>query len=110
SLFESAGGFATTLASNLRPEQASDWEFGANYVKDGLLTETDSLGLKLAYFDNTIDDYINRRWYGYTDPTAPYFGTMVIQNIAQAKFSGFELSGNYQIGGFNADFAGTYYT
>jgi hemoglobin/transferrin/lactoferrin receptor protein len=110
SLFESAGGFATTLASNLKPERASDWEFGANYVKEGLLSETDSLGLKLAYFDNTIDDYINRRWYGYTDPSAPYFGTMVISNIAQAKFSGFELSGNYKVGGFNADFAGTYYT
>ena len=110
SLFESAGGFATTLASNLKPEQASDWEFGANLVKEGLLTEADSLGLKLAYFDNTIDDYINRRWYGYTDPTAPYFGAMVIENIAQAKFSGFELSGNYKVGGFNADFAGTYYT
>lgn len=114
SLFETAGGFATLIDDNLKPERAKDWEFGANLVKEGLLSETDSLGLKLAYFNNTIDDYINRRWDRVGIEYAPgyyyYINNMVVGNIAKAKFSGFELSGNYNIGGFNADFAGTYYT
>jgi hemoglobin/transferrin/lactoferrin receptor protein len=114
SLFEAAGGFATIIDENLKPERAKDWEFGANLVKEGLLAETDSLGLKLAYFNNTIDDYINRRWDRVAVEYYPgyyyYINNMVVGNIAQAKFSGFELSGNYKIGGFNADFAGTYYT
>lgn len=114
SLFESAGGFMTLIDDNLKPERAKDWEFGANYQKDGVFTEDDTLGLKLAYFDNTIDDYINRRWDIVRVEYYPgYFynvNNMVVGNIAKAKFSGLELSGSYQIGSLTADFSGTYYT
>lgn len=102
SLFESAGGFATVVDPNLRPETSKTWEFGTNLTREGVFDGDDSLRLKVGYFDSTIDDYINRTRVNST--------TMRIRNIEQAKFSGVDLSARYERGGFTAELGGSYYT
>lgn len=101
SLFETVGGFMTTLDPNLRPERAKTWEVGANYTRDGIFTDSDSLRFKVSYFDNTVDDYTNRRWINWQ---------MYMSNIARAHFSGLDLSARYEVNGFSAELAGSYYT
>jgi len=103
SLFESVGGFATIVDPDLGPERAHNWEVGANYQTRDLITAGDEVGLKLAYFDNNITDYINRRW-----DQSVYM--MKLGNIASARFIGLEASARYSANGFTADLGGTYYT
>ncbi|WEK06025.1 MAG: TonB-dependent receptor [Candidatus Devosia phytovorans] len=115
SLFESVGGFATLIAPGLTPETANNFEAGVNLQRDDLLFSGDTAGLKFAYFNNTTDDYISRAWEQRLAPHPIYGGTpylqnfMVIDNIDQARFSGFEMSASYDNGGFSADLNGTYY-
>ena len=101
SLFEASGGFMTLIDPNLAPERLTGFEFGTNVSFDGVLRDDDAVRLKLTYFDNDIEDYINRDWVNWM---------MYISNIDAAKFSGYELSGRYDIGSFSAEVSGTYYT
>lgn len=89
---------------DLLPETATTWEFGVNYALDGFATPDDSLRLKAAYFDNSIDDYIGSRTLSPFDPTSgctfvPGPGVIPIcyqyDNFAEAEISGFELEALY---------------
>src|SRR5690606_3257404 len=87
--------------------------FGANLTTGDLLAANDKLKVKLAYFNNTVDDYIYRRAQRVAPyPESPtYFTTVLdITNLARAKFSGIEFSGQYDAGSFSAQLAATYYT
>ncbi|BCJ90623.1 hypothetical protein IZ6_13580 [Terrihabitans soli] len=102
SLLESARGFLLTVDPDLGPETAHNWEFGVNLLKDDLAADGDRTAVKFAFFDNTIDDYISRRWTG---------AFLILENIHQAHFQGLELSGRHETNfGLTAELAGTYYT
>jgi len=103
SMFEAVGGMFTVPDADLGPERAHNWEFGANYTRDGLLFDDDRLGLKLAYFDNHTTDYIYRRY----DSS---ISGMRIGNIAGATFRGLEGQASYSVGDFEAALNATYYT
>lgn len=102
SMLESAGGFATIVDPDLRPETSKTWEVGTNVSRNGVFAADDSVRFKLGYFDSTVDDYINRTRISYSQ--------MRIRNIDRAKFSGVDLSARYELGGFSAELGGSYYT
>lgn len=108
SIMESLTGFSTWFNTELEPERSSNWEIGANLVRDGVLTSGDRGMLKLGYFDWTVKDYIAREWTT-VDLDTIIINTMLVYNIHQAHFSGLELSGRYEIGGLSAELAANYY-
>lgn len=89
---------------NLKPEISRDWEFGINYLKDGVLFRKDKLRAKAAYFINNYDDYISR----VQNTTSVAFFTTA--NLNKAKFSGAEFSGSYDARIFFAEGSMTMYT
>lgn len=84
----------------LQAEEASNWEFGTNLLRDDVFLPGDKLRLKLAYFDNTTDNYIGREFTGY----------MGLFNYDFVRFKGVEFSGRYDAGRFFTDFGINYYT
>ncbi|MDQ8698884.1 TonB-dependent receptor domain-containing protein [Hyphomicrobium sp. LHD-15] len=95
-----------TYNPNLKPEHASNWEYGANYLASDVFKAADKLRLKLAYFDNDYEDYLGRM-YGFT-PT----WTLVTQivNYDRVTMKGVEFSASYDAGLFFAETAMNYYT
>lgn len=99
-----AGGTFVEPNPNLKPERNSSWEIGANLIKDGVLTDSDSGMLKFGYFNWDVKDYIARQ----TGATSGVL-SLKLDNINRAKFSGLELSGRYEVGGFTAEANANYY-
>ena len=102
-------GSDSGLAPNplLEPETAKNWEFGVNYLKDGLLAENDKTRLKFAHFINNYDNYISRVQNPNLAGGSPFYS---VANLDTAMFKGFELSGSYDVGFFFGEAAITYYT
>jgi hemoglobin/transferrin/lactoferrin receptor protein len=92
---------------NLRPEQASNWEFGSNYLADNVITEGDKLKLKVAYFDNNYEDYIGRRQEFLMPFWIPYFE---VYNLDSVQMKGIEFNANYDTGKYFAELGLNYYT
>lgn len=106
SVIESVTAFNSVVASaDVKPERSSNWEIGANFNHDGLLAQDDRAMLKLGYFNWNVKDYLARNVI--VAPGVPL--TLNIDNIDRARFSGIELSGRYEIGGFTADLAANYF-
>lgn len=106
SLFESSLGTLQTLpGKGLKPERSSHWEIGASTMQTGLLAANDSASIKLAYFNNTIKNYITR----YYDPSPGKMGLMNFSNTDSFKTSGLELQSNYDAGRVFTDLSATYY-
>lgn len=104
SVIESVSAFNSVVANgNVKPERSSNWEIGTNLTRDGLFSKDDRGMLKLGYFNWDVKDYIAR--------SVRTSGPMVlnIENIDRARFSGIELSGRYEIGGFTADLSANYF-
>ncbi|MFC5386530.1 TonB-dependent receptor domain-containing protein [Aquamicrobium segne] len=97
----SGGGFLQANP-NLDAEIARNWEFGLNLSKDDVFLAGDKFRFKAAYFDNTTDGYIART---LDRTTWMYTRT----NIDRAKFSGIEISSEYDMGRFFLNGAFTYY-
>lgn len=105
SVIESVSAFNSVVANaDVKPERSSNWEVGTNLTRDGLLTGEDRGMLKLGYFNWGVKDYIARSVRNGSGPL-----TLNIENIDRAKFSGIELSGRYEIGGFTADLSANYF-
>jgi hemoglobin/transferrin/lactoferrin receptor protein len=104
SLWESVSTGFVTIDPNLRAERTSTWQVGANVSYDGVLHDDDQVRLKLAYFNNTVDDYIYRMQHSFSGTN------LYITNLPRVNFSGLELSGRYEVGTFSADISGIYYT
>lgn len=106
SLFETTTGWSTDMGQGFpdKPEHARNWEFGINWMRDGVLTEGDKLRFKASYFDNTVDDYITRIYSGDSSARAQ------LVNIDYAKLRGFEISASYDSGRLFGDVAWTHYT
>ncbi|MBN9670003.1 TonB-dependent receptor domain-containing protein [Roseibium aggregatum] len=105
SLMESSAGFLLVTDPDLMPEVAHTWEAGVNYDRQGLFNTSDTLGLKLSYFNNRVSDYIARSW---STPAYPY--RMLIHNIDEATFEGINASAQYTSGSFKASLSAAYYT
>ncbi len=91
---------------NLKAETTKSWEVGANVLRDGILTDTDKLRLKLSYFHSDHTDYISR----VSAQPVPGMPMFTFDNLDRASFSGIELSGSYDAGMVFMDAALTYYT
>lgn len=106
SLFETSQGVLQTRpGKNLKPERSSNWEIGASTLGKGLLVDEDTAAIKLAYFNNTIKNYITR----YYDPSPGLMGLMRFSNTDSYKTSGLELQAHYDAGRVFADLSSTYY-
>ena len=106
SLFETSQGVQQTMpGKGLKPERSSNWEIGASTLQKGLLVDDDSAAFKLAYFNNTIKNYITR----YYDPSPGLWGLMRFSNTDSYKTSGLELQTRYDAGRVFADLSSTYY-
>jgi hemoglobin/transferrin/lactoferrin receptor protein len=86
---------------DLDAEQASNWEIGTNFLRNDLFLPGDKARLKLAYFDNTTNDYIGRTYN---------LGLLSLFNYDYVRFKGFELSGGYDAKWGFVDFGFNYYT
>ncbi len=89
---------------DLVPEEVTNIDIGVNFARDNLFGD-DSLRLKLAYFDSDVENYLARNIGMVSGVYSMYF-----LNIERARFRGFDLSADYQRGGFAAKLGGTYYT
>ncbi len=106
SLFETSQGVLQTMpGKGLKPERSSNWEIGASTLQKGLLFDDDSAAIKLAYFNNTIKNYITR----YYDPSPGLWGLMRFSNTDSYKTSGLEFQTRYDTGRVFADLSSTYY-
>lgn len=105
SLHEDTTGFSTpTYWDDLKPEHAKNWEYGINVLKKGLLSAEDRLGVKYAFFDNTVEDYLTRTTSSIGNSSAE-----LIRNIDSAEFRGYEVSAEYSNDWGFAEAAFTYY-
>ncbi|NVZ69136.1 TonB-dependent receptor [Pseudomonas costantinii] len=106
SLFETSQGVLQTMpGKGLKPERSSNWEIGVSTMQKGLLVDNDSAAIKVAYFNNTIKNYITR----YYDPSPGLMGLMRFSNTDSYKTSGLELQSRYDAGRVFADLSSTYY-
>ncbi len=104
-----ASGIDITPNPNLKPEVAKNYEAGVNVIQRDLVTSNDVLKTKVAYFDNTYEDYIvrmNWKMAGLPKPIA----TDSWGNIDAAKFKGIEWSVDYDAGIVFASGNINYYT
>ncbi|WP_181404651.1 TonB-dependent receptor domain-containing protein [Asticcacaulis tiandongensis] len=76
----------------LRPEVSKNVEFGFNILRDGLFSDTDRLKLKLAYFDNSYEDFIMRE-YGTAFGLPTNYRTYT--NVPEVHFRGVEVAFDY---------------
>lgn len=86
---------------DLLAEEASNWEIGTNFLRDNVFMPGDKARLKLAYFDNTTNNYIGRTYN---------LGLLSLFNYEYVRFKGFELSGGYDARWGFVDFGFNYYT
>ncbi|WP_155955215.1 TonB-dependent receptor domain-containing protein [Rhodomicrobium udaipurense] len=87
---------------DVKAEEASNFEVGTNILKNSIFLEGDKARLKLAYFDNTTNDYIGREFYNWS--------YMRLFNYDHVRFQGVELSGGYSSKLGFLDFGFNYYT
>ncbi|AKD38942.1 heme acquisition system receptor [Pasteurella multocida subsp. multocida OH4807] len=107
SLFQATKGWSMqSTADNLeqlKPERAKNWELGITGFYEHLGGRDNVMGFKLAYFHNTVKDYLTRSFDRMS-------GLTQTLNLQSAQFTGFEASAYYDMRKFYAKLAGTYYT
>ncbi|MDO4431429.1 MAG: TonB-dependent receptor [Lonepinella koalarum] len=107
SLFQATKGWSMSNTSDslekLKPERAKNWEFGVNGLYENIGGQDNVIGLKLAYFNNNIANYLTRSLDKESGKTQTV-------NLQRAKMEGLEVSAYYDMRMFYAKFSGTYYT
>lgn len=86
---------------NLLPEEAASFEIGFNITADGLLLPQDQLGVKLAWFDTRIDNYIvNAKVMAPNDLVSGglFADAGFVNLLNEVAFDGYELSADYAAG------------
>lgn len=110
SLVESTRSMGYGVLTDVDAERAHNREIGFNLDRSDIFSAGDALGLKVAYFNNRVDNYLARRLSGQPDPEKPgYTLGLVIDNIEKAKFSGFEVGSQYTTGGTTIGLSGSYF-
>lgn len=97
------GGGSESMYPNpfLKPERSTTWEAGFNIFKENLWFDDDRLGVKVAYFDTRVDDFI----YMAMGVQPPGYGMAGIGNSAYVndmsgtRFKGIEYQLDYDTGG-----------
>lgn len=84
----------------LQAENAVNYEVGTNLLKSDVFLPGDKLRAKVAYFDNTTNNYIGRQ----------FSINMSLFNYDYVRFKGAEFSGGYDAGPAFVDFGFNYYT
>jgi hemoglobin/transferrin/lactoferrin receptor protein len=114
SVFETltSGSFGVPVAQNpVDPERNRSFEFGVNYLNEGVFAEGDKLRLHGAYFDNHISNYITRSNIPYK---SPFSGQTVYSlgrvNLDYADMRGIELGGDYDTGKYFGGISWNHYT
>lgn len=93
------GGGAEHMYPNplLDPERSTSWEAGVNILHQDLLKAADRLGIKVAYFDTKVDNFV------FTGVANTLPGVLAgglgnsffVNNLETTKFRGVELESNY---------------
>ncbi|SDW29100.1 heme acquisition protein HasR [Pseudomonas kuykendallii] len=99
-----AVGSSATMYPNplLDSERSTSWEAGFNILQRDLLKDDDRLGLKLAYFDTRVDNFM---FTGLTNAvpgslTHSDSNVFFVNNLEVTRFRGLELEANYDAGLF----------
>ncbi len=94
---------------NLKPEEANNIEFIADFNTHDVFTGQDRFGINAAVFYNNIDNFIEQSVDNpvFTSlPSPPFFsvdaGNTTHNNVDEARLKGFELTFNYGLNDFNA--------
>lgn len=106
------GGTETLFPSPfLEPERSKTLEVGFNIFTESLFSAEDRLGIKVAYFDTKIDDFMflgyGLRRPGYS-PIATLGTTAYVNNLETTRFRGVEYSLDYDAGGFYSNLTYTH--
>ncbi|ENO90257.1 TonB-dependent receptor domain-containing protein [Thauera linaloolentis] len=100
SVFESsmalAGGNKRSTGVAGRPEHAYNWEVGYVHNLSGYFENIEYVDFRLNYFNNRIEDYIDRDW------------SFNIVQFAEKKLSGIEVQARADSGKYFANFGATY--
>lgn len=83
---------------NLKPEEAQNIEFIADFNTQSVFTEADRFGINAAVFYNNVDNFIEQDaeyWIGPSMHTT-------YNNVDEARLKGFELTFNYGLQDFSA--------
>lgn len=84
----------------LSPERSKAWEVGFNVLKENLWFSDDRLGLKVAYFDTRVDDFIFMGM-GMQPPGYGMAGignSAYVNNLDSTRFRGVEYQLDYDAG------------
>ncbi|WBU65368.1 TonB-dependent receptor domain-containing protein [Paracoccus aerodenitrificans] len=104
SLFDtSMGTLQVVPVSDLKAERSHAFEIGISSTRYDLLGTGGTGAIRLAYFDNRIDDYITR----FYDPELSE--RMYMRNADRFSVNGLELQSKFDNGRFFADLAITHY-
>jgi hemoglobin/transferrin/lactoferrin receptor protein len=94
----------------LKPETSQTWEIGLNLTADDLLTGGDSLRVKAAYFDKTVDNYIALGTVNGTPAAdgqaSSYYAYTNL--LGDSRLRGVEVEANYDAGPYYAGGSFTY--
>nr|BFD44527.1 heme uptake receptor HasR [Pseudomonas sp. FFPRI_1] len=96
------GGGAESMYPNpfLRPERSTTWEAGVNVLKENLWFAEDRLGIKVAYFDTRVEDFIFMNM-GVQPPGYGMAGignSAYVNNLRDTRFKGVEYQLDYDAG------------
>lgn len=85
----------------LDSERSTSWEVGLNVLRQGFLKTDDRLGLKLAYFDTKVDNFIFTKMNNTLPGQTAGIGlgnTFFVNNEVKTHFRGLELNVDYDAG------------
>ena len=106
------GGIPVSNApnANLQPETSKTWEAGVNVTGDDLLSAGDSLRLKAAYFDKTIENYIALGSVTGSPAAGGQMGSFYAYTnlLGESRLRGVELEASYDAGPYYAGGSFTY--
>ncbi|MBR0662955.1 TonB-dependent receptor [Roseomonas hellenica] len=96
----SAGGTSTFYPNPyLQPERSQGWEIGTNVLRRNLFMDGDRLRVKVAYFDNDVEDLINLVAVRGSSITGASRSFNFYENVpGTSRLSGVEIEGGYDTG------------
>lgn len=112
SLFENTSGWSVSPALDipLKPEHATNQEIGLNYLNNDLFHWGHQLGVKLAYFNNDVKDYLTRTQPNAWEVEQDGLDFFRLRNIDSLSLNGWEVNLNYDTQRWFVELTGTKYT
>ncbi len=91
---------------DLKPESARSYELGLRFDRAGVITTDDRLRARLSLFRNDIDDFIEQRVRGATEPP-PFTNTTRFENVGEARINGLEAEIGWRTSDYHLNLFGT---